>query len=273
MSRFELITKSHLVGDLRRLGIEPGQIVMVHSSIKSIGWILGGPDVVVESLLSVVELTGTVMAYTDWQDGVQDITRTDSAYQSNPKLQELLDELPAFDASVSRACPDYGMLPEYMRTQNGAHRSGNPDASVCAIGHQAEWICSNHPLQYGYGPGSPLGKLVEASGKVLLLGSPLAKVTLLHYSEHMANVPNKRVINYREPILIDGKKQWVDIEEFDTDNPVVLAADDYFFGDIVQEFLDAGHGQTGRVGNAISHLLDAAMLHAFAVEWIEEKFG
>jgi len=152
-------------------------------------------------------------------------------------------------------------------------RSGNPDASVCAVGARAQWLCQDHPLQYGYGPGSPFAKLVEASGRVLLIGSPLEGVTLLHHSEHMAQVSGKRVIRYREPLLVDGKKEWLDFEEFDTGNPVVPAAPEGYFGDIVQSFLSCGEGSAGMIGNAQSHLLDAARLHAFAVEWIEGRYG
>lgn len=46
-------------------------------------------------------------------------------------------------------------------------------------------------------------------GEVLLLGSPMDAVTVLHYAESLADLPNKRTIRYRQPMLVDGKATWV----------------------------------------------------------------
>jgi len=264
------VTRSRLVEDLARLGVSDGDVVMVHAGMRSVGPLLGGPDVLVLALLDVVGENGTIMAYTDWESGVQHLTR-DDASESVP--QELLNELPPFDPASSRARRAYGVLPEFLRTWPGAVRSANPDASVCAVGAKAEWLCADHPMQYGYGPGSPFAKLVSAEGRVLLAGAPLDSVTLLHHSEHMAKLPNKRIIHYCEPVLVDGRKVWIDIEEFDTSNPVVPTAREDYFATIVKESLDSGAGRTGKIGNGDSYLFDAAELHQFAVAWMEGKFG
>ena len=61
-----------------------------------------------------------------------------------------------------------------------------------------------------------------------------------------------------------GRRQWVDIEEYDTSIGVVDWPDG-FFADIVRRFLGTEHARTGRIGDADSHLLDAAGLVEFAV--------
>jgi len=68
---------------------------------------------------------------------------------------------------------------------------------VVAIGALAEWITADHPYQFGYGEGSPFDKIVQANGQVLMLGAPLDTITLLHYAEHMARIPGKRLRSYR----------------------------------------------------------------------------
>ena len=264
------VIHSRLVRDFIDLGVEAGDVVMVHSSMRAVGNVLGGPDVVIRSLLHVIGTAGTVLMYVDWEDAAQHLTRVDAA---EPLDAQLLDELPPFDPNTSRATRAYGILPEFLRTWPGAFRSGNPDASIAAVGAKAEWLCADHPLQYGYGAGSPLAKLVEARGKVLLLGAPLDSVTLLHHSEHIARVSNKRVIHYQEPMLVNGTKTWVEIEEFDTSQPVVPEAGEDYFAEIVQGFIDSNQVQSGFVGHANSYLLNAASLHEYAVAWIEEHFG
>jgi aminoglycoside 3-N-acetyltransferase len=258
------------VRDLRGLGLRPGALVMVHSSMRAVGPILGGPDEMIEALLEVVGATGTVMMYVDWEYGAQSYTRIDS---ETPLSPEVMAAWPVFDPRKARADRSYGILPEFLRTWPGAHRSGNPGASVAAVGARADWITADHPLNYGYGPGSPLAKLVEAQGHVLLLGSPLENVTLLHFTEHMARLAKKRVIRFREKLLRDGRGEWVEIEEYDTGIPVVEDAPADHFDQLVRAYLDGATASKGRVGSAASYLLEAEPLHRFAVSWLEDRWG
>ena len=60
----------------------------------------------------------------------------------------------------------------------------------------------------------------------MLLGTPLDTVTLLHHAESLADVPNKRTVCYRQPILVDGRKTWVEVEEYDTNHGVLRDYDE-----------------------------------------------
>jgi len=261
-----LITRTRLVHDLRQLGVAPGQVLMLHASVKSVGWIVGGPNVIIEALLDVLTPSGTLMMYVGWQDGTYEM-----AQWPEEKQRAYLEECPAFDPATSRGVAEWSILNDCLRTWPGAHRSANPEASMVAVGAAAEWLVADHPLQYGYGWGSPLEKLVEIGGSVLLLGSPLDAVTLLHYSECIAQLPNKRVVRYRVPILESGERRWVDIEEYDTGGGIVDWPGDDYFGLIVQSYLGEGEGTSGAIGGAPSHLLEAASLHEFAVAWMESE--
>jgi len=100
-------------------------------------------------------------------------------------------------------------------------------------------------------------------------------VTLLHHAEHLAEVPNKGIVRYWAPILHNGEKAWIQIEEFNTGGEGCLpwhGATDLFEA-IVRDYLRSGQGVVGLVGAAQSHLFDAAGLTEFAVGWIEERFA
>jgi aminoglycoside 3-N-acetyltransferase len=208
-------------------------------------------------LRDVTGPAGTILGYTDWQ-GQDDA----DAY---PAQRE---DIPPFDPLASRSTRDNGFWPELLRTTPGALRSGNPGASMAAIGARAEWFTADHALDYGYGPQSPLGKLVEAGGKVLMLGAPLDTMTLLHHAEHLADFPNKRIRRYEAPLSIDGSVVWRAFEEFDTSDPPDGLAEDYF-ATIVADFLATGSGRRGMVGAAPSVLVAAKEIVPFAVRWIE----
>ncbi|MFG9957562.1 AAC(3) family N-acetyltransferase, partial [Pseudomonas aeruginosa] len=105
--------------------------------------------------------------------------------------QVYYDEHPPFDPATARAVRDHSILAEFLRTWPGAERSLNPEASMVALGIQAKQLTQDHPLDYGYGAGSPLAKLVEHKGKVLMLGAPLDTITLLHYAENRARMAHK----------------------------------------------------------------------------------
>jgi aminoglycoside 3-N-acetyltransferase len=263
-------TRQELARDLKHVGLRPNDLIMVHSSMRSVGRILGGPNEMIEALLESVGPTGTVMMYVDWEEGAQHYTRSDTKIALSPAER---DAWPAFDPQKARADRSYGILPEFLRTWPGAIRSANPGASVTAVGARADWICADHPLDYGYGPGSPLAKLVQAHGRVLLLGSPLENVTLIHFAEHVADLPRKRVIKYREKLLRQGKPEWVEIEEFDTARPVVAGAPNDHIDRLMREYLTHVDTSTGKVGSGPTYLFEAAPLHTFAVGWLEQQYG
>ncbi len=144
---------------------------------------------------------------------------------------------------------------------------------MAAVGAKAEWLMADHPLDHGFGPGSPLEKLCETGGKVLLLGTPFDSVTLLHYAECLADVSDKRVVRYQMPVIVDGLQRWVDVDEFDTCDGIRDWGGGDYFDTIVDEYLAAGDGMTGLVGTARSYLFDAQELTAFGVDWVERTFG
>lgn len=262
------ITYSRLVRDLRALGVEPGGVLMLHASVKAIGWVVGGPDVVLQALLDVLTPEGTLMMYVGWEEPLYHL-----AEWPEERQRGYLEECPPFDPARSRAYRKWGILTEYLRTWPGAYRSNHPEASVAAVGAKARWITADHPPQYGYGRGSPLEKLCQAGGQVLLLGAPLNTLTILHHAEHLANVPNKRIARYKMPILRDGQRVWADFEEFDTSRGIVDWEGEDYFITIARAFLASGQGRTGLVGAAPSYLFDAAALVRFGVAWMERSFG
>ncbi|TCL75526.1 aminoglycoside 3-N-acetyltransferase [Rhizobium sp. BK251] len=259
-------TRASLHGDLLRFGLRSGDAVMVHAAFSRVGPVLNGPDTLIDAILDIVSPAGTILAYADWDaryDGFLDAEgRIDAAWR---------DHIPPFDPQASRATRDNGILPEFLRTRVQARRSGNPGASVAALGAMAEWFTADHPLDYGYGQGSPFEKLVSVGGKVLMVGAPLDTMTLLHHAEHLARIPGKRVKRYEVPFADDGGTRWRIVEEFDTSHPVVDGLDEDYFATIVGEFLASGEGVAAPIGDAPSVLVNAAAITAFAVAWLERR--
>lgn len=254
-------TRTALHQQLAALGLAPGDAVLVHAGLRAVGPIIGGPDALIAALRDAVGPDGTILGYCDWQ--------LEEEARDNPTLRE---HVPAFDPLSSRSIRDNGAFPELLRTTPGARRSASPGASCAALGGRADWFVADHALDYGYGPQSPFGKLVEAKGKTLLLGAPLDTITLLHHAEHLADIPGKHVLRYESPIVVDGHKVWRWFEEFNTGDPIVDGLADDYFEEVVEDFLATGQGKRGLIGDAPSVLVDAPAIVAFAVQWLERRF-
>lgn len=258
-------TRRTLGAHVAALGLGPGDSVMLHAGLRSVGPMLNGPDALIGAILDVVTATGTLLVYTSWDECYEDYIDA----EGRPP-ESLRADIPPFDPAASRANRDHGAIAELVRTWPGALRSGNPGASVAAVGARAEWFTKNHPLDYGYGAGSPFDKLVQARGKVLMVGAPLDTMTLLHHAEHRAAMPGKRVHRVEVPLLIGGRVSWRLIEEFDTKDPVVEGLKPDYFGEIVQQFMkESGVARAGKVGAADAVLVPAAEIVEFAVRWLE----
>jgi aminoglycoside 3-N-acetyltransferase len=265
-SRPFFVTRAALAADLRALGLHPGDAVMVHAAVSRLGPLLSGPDALIGALADAVGPAGTLLAYADWD------ARYEALLDAEGHLPaEWREHIPPFDPATARAIRDNGVLPEFLRTTPGARRSGNPGASMLALGARAEWFTADHPLDYGYGPGSPLAKLVAAGGKVLMLGAPLDTMTLLHHAEHLAQIPGKRVKRVEVPLATPTGTLWRMVEEFETGEPVVPGLPDDYFSTIVEKFLATGLGRQGLVGEAQAVMVDATAIVAFAVRWLETR--
>ncbi len=260
------ITQQQLVTDLYQIGVSAGQVLMVHSSVCAVGPLIGGPNSIIQALLEALTPAGTLMMYVGWNEAPSDIGTLPADVQAL-----FYAACPPYDPRIARAVRDHGILVECFRTWPGVLRSGHPDCSMAALGAHAAWLTADHPFHYGYGVGSPLHKLCELGGSVLMLGAPLDTITLLHYAEDRARLPNKRIKRYQCPILQDGQTIWVDLEEYDTSDTVIDAA--YQFDTIARDYLASGKGHTGIIGRAQSYRFDAADLATFGMHWLEQRFG
>ncbi|GAB2935846.1 aminoglycoside 3-N-acetyltransferase [Streptomyces mayteni] len=268
------VTRSRIGRDLSELGLGAGDIVMFHTRMSAIGYVAGGAATVVDALRDVVGPGGTLLVYSGWNDAPPyDFVDWPARWRD-----ALRAEHPAYDPESSESDHANGRLPEALRRWPGAVRGRHPDVSFAALGALAAELVADHPWDDPHGPGSPLARLVEHGGRVLLLGAPLGTMTLLHHAEALAEAPGKRFVAYEQPVSEDGRRVWRRFHDIDSENgafdyAAVVPEGQDPFAVIVRDMLAAGIGRKGRVGAAESHLFEAAQAVDFGVSWIEEKLG
>lgn len=254
-------TRQQLAADFRSLGVSPGDVVMLHASIRSVGEIAGGPDVIHLALKDALTATGTLFMYASCPAYYDEIGRGNLTPEQEA---ELLATLPPFDPDRARSARDNGALVELFRTY-GDVRASPHVARFVIWGAQADYLLHPQPWDYAFGRGSLLERFVELDGKILLLGSDHDNVTFLHYAEHIADVPDKRITRFKVPVLENGVRVWRDMAEFDTADGAHANWPDRFFARLVDGYLASAGNAGGIVGSAPSHLLRARGLLEFAL--------
>lgn len=258
----EPATVTSLVRDLRALGVEPGMALFVHSSLSSLGWVAGAAQGVVLALQAAVGAGGTLAM------------PAHSTYLSEPSQwrhppvpegwwQTIRDETPAFDRRLTTT-RGMGRIAETFRSAEGVLRSDHPQASVAAWGSRAHFLTDDHVLDSGVGEGSPMARLYDLDGWVLLLGVSHARNTSLHLSEYRADFPAKKTAPQGAPIVVDDERRWVEFDD--------LEWDEEDFPEIGAAFeRDTDEVRVGKVAQAESRLMRQRPLVDYGVKWMDQN--
>ncbi len=271
MSEYKIVEKTEvpatvksLQADLRALGVKPGMVVLVHSSLSAMGWVCGGAVAVIVALQEALGSAGTLVMPAHSPDLTEP-----SGWESPPVPKSwwpvIRENMPAYDP-VLTPTRSMGIIAETFRKQRDVLRSVHPQVSFCACGPQASRITDNHSLAFGMGEHSPLARIYDLHGFVLLLGVDHGNNTSMHLAEHRATFPTKRVIQQGAPISPSGSRRWATFEDVDIDSSD--------FDRIGEDFLrsEAGHAvRRGRVGLADCQLMPQRDVVDFTVGWLEEN--
>jgi aminoglycoside N3'-acetyltransferase len=254
---------------MRSLGVEPGDVLMVHASLRAIGPVEGGAAGVVEALDSAVGPTGTLIMTLGAQDDWDWVNERPEAERA-----ALLDSARPFQVEVTPADPDVGVLAEVFRRLPGTLASDHPDGRFGARGRLASLLLSGQPWDDYYGPGSPLDRLVDAGGKVLRLGADSDTVTLIHFAEYKAVVPDKRrVVRHHKVLASNGTTCVRSVSCLDDSDGIAEWPGEDYFTVILRDYLALGRASTGTIGTAQSELIDAGDLVEHAAAWMTQHFG
>lgn len=180
------VTRGILLKRLGELEVQKGGTLLVHGSMSRLGFVLGGPQTVINALLEFLGPSGTLVFPTHtWE-------------QVNAGLRR-------FDVMESPGC--IGALSEEFRRMDKAIRSIHPTHSIAAIGPRATEIVDGHELaSTPCGPGTPYDKIMRSGGQILFLGVGLESNTCYHCIEATVELPWLHRTEHIEFELVDRNR-------------------------------------------------------------------
>ena len=254
-------TVDSLAAELCACGLQEGQTVLVHMAMSKLGWVIGGPEAVILAFLDVLGESGTLMMPS------HSTNNSDPHDWQNPPIpsdwwQLVRDHTPAYNPYTTPTRM-MGAAAELFRTWPGTIRSPHPALSFAARGPKAAYLVGNHPVEADVGEGSPIARLYELDGQVMLLGVGHGNNTSLHLAEFRADFPGKSRSRSGCAMLVEGERRWVEYET------LYLHDDD--FDEIGLAFEVANQIEVQRIAQADVRLFKQRELVDFGVEWMGQN--
>ncbi len=225
------ITESDLVTDLRAAGVRSGEVLIVHSSLKSIGPVAGGPATVIAALLTAIGQTGTILMPTF----------------ADPQADGLF--------RVAETTSRTGAITEAFRTTASVLRSHHPTHAVSAWGNRAAEFIAGHESIGGLVAGSPFHNAALAGASVLMIGCDFRSFSLVHVAESIVRVPYLGRVwypGYDQPLTVvtpDGRELRI--------NPIDPPTCSANFRVVESALAAGGRLRRARIGQAESLLFTA----------------
>lgn len=257
----KIVLKQDIINALKKAGVSRGQNIMVHTSLGRLGFVCGGAQTMIEALIEAAGADGTIMMPTQsWKN----LDPAAGVHWEEPEQWWPLirDHWPAYQKDITPT-NTMGATAEMFRKWPGAVRSDHPARSVAAYGKNAKYLTKDHDLSNIFGDGSPIGKLYELDGYVLLIGVGYDKNTSLHLADVRAEYPGKHNVTEHSAIMENGQRVW---KAYDT-----LFVDGEDFCEIGQAFEENCHVGKAPLGNGSMTLMKQRELVDFAVKWIEKN--
>lgn len=257
----QIVLKEDLIKGFKKVGLKEGQSIMVHTSLSSLGFVCGGPQIVIEALIECVGKEGAIMMPAQsWKN----LDPETGVHWEEPKewWQIIRDNWPAYNKDITPT-NTMGVVAEMFRKWPGTKRSDHPARSVAALGKYADYLTENHDLCNIFGEDSPIDRLYKLDGYVLLIGVGYDKNTSIHLADAKAEYPGKHNIKESSAVMVNGVRKWISYE--------TLAVDGEDFIEIGADFEKEYNVNEVDIGNAVVKFMRQRDIVDYAVKWIENN--
>jgi len=239
------VSKEDIKAGLRKLGLKQGDLLGVHSSLSSFGYVEGGAEAVIDALFEVVGERGAIVMPTH-SANLLEVQRTPEEIAMGVAwLYKILPYNPTETPCTT------GLIPETFRKRKLVIRGSHPTHSIAALGFRA------NELAEGW------HRLLEFDGYILLIGVGLNVCTAMHLAEKRVRFPEhilRRITPPKEFVekYPEGEWEW-DFGPYPD------------FARLEKPCLERGIMKTTKVGEATLRLVRLRELIDLYVEYLERN--
>lgn len=203
-------TKEDICAQLESLGIQRGMVILVQADMKKLGYLIGGEQTLIEALMETVGYEGTIVMPTFTPQMADPACQ--KKHIARMYWEDVRQHALPFDKKLSAPEKADALIYQFLRNE-GVVRSYHPLYSFAAWGKYAKILCDKHPLHFGLNQDSPLGKVSEFNGYVVLLGCDYNDCVMFQLARyHGEQLPIKLI---SAPIENNSRVQWKDMLELD----------------------------------------------------------
>ena len=230
-----MFTKEQLKEQIRQMGVQPDDIVLIHTSMKASGEVEGGADTVIDAFIECLP------------DGLFLVPTHTWAVVGKDQ--------PVYD--VRSTVPNIGALPRVAAFRKDGIRSLHVTHSIWAHGKGAEeFIKGEENAETPCPVGFAWSRLATVKAKILLLGVNHSRDTFIHSIDELANVPDRIQPEPYEVTCIDWNGNAI---KHPMRPHYCTKTDDIsgYFINFEKALISQGAQKSGQLGNAEVRIIDA----------------
>lgn len=232
-----MVTKTDILKFLKNANIKHNDTVLIHTSLKAIGKLIGGADMLINAFCDYLYDGLFIIPTHTWDNVTKDS--------------------PYYDVIKTKPC--LGVMSQIAVNRKDGIRSLHPTHSIVAFGKRAnEYVMGE---EYSGSP-TPVGgcwaRLYDEKAKILLIGVGHDKNTFFHAVDEMLSIPNRLTeiafkINIKD---VDGKVITSPLFHTHYTEGISCCCSEYYtnYKNVLDKFDAVTYSQ---LGNALVYICDA----------------
>lgn len=245
-----VVFKQDIKKQLTTLGLVKGTVLLLQVCYHKLERIVGEQQALLEAFMETVGYEGTIVIPTftpQILDPANAYTKVDRIFWKDIRKSAL-----NFDPKLTMPQNQDALVFQFLKNE-GVVRSYHPVYSFAAWGKYAKFICDRHPLHFGLNEDSPLGKVIDFKGKVILLGIDIEESVMMLLAQYKkSQLP---ICIHCAPILVNQRVEWKDMLD--------VKYDMHQLKNDVKSLVNNNLIQTFYIGNTRCYLYDVAEIIDF----------
>lgn len=243
-----LYTKSDIMKELDNLGIQNTDVILVHSSMKSIGLTENGADTVLDAFIEYLSPGLLIFPTHTWA--------------------QMNEEYNVFNPMTEPSC--VGILSNLFMKRPGVVRSWHPTHSVAALGKGAEEYVQGEEKRETPCPREGCwGKLYDLGAKILFIGCSLRRNTIIHGVEEWNGIPMRLTDHYQALKILTPDGRLLERPLRRHYHPLCDVSENY--GKLELPLIKDGIAQIGRVGDAKTYICDVRKMVDLVTDFLKRN--